>query len=280
MDLFQVLASTDDTGPRAVIAAQTRAKSIYERFVGNDVAKLAFIADDLRKMATEVADEYGHDNVDELYGAAIVALAGGHPADCECGFCANKGSFGQKDEEEEDEEKTAKTASTKTACDCPAHDGGECTCGPDCDCAECHGGKEASVKPYAYAAFDWERVAAEDDRSGDSYQHERVDLPTADASGLGDTGAVPTDKSKSGDQTGWNLEPIDVDSQRHPLEHQDAPDRAEYNSTDFDPSSPTRERVDADTAMQPEFTSAPNTETWSDAGTQASPVTSKWSLLP
>lgn len=277
MDLFQVLASTDDTGPRAVIAAQTRAKSIYERFVGNDVAKLAFIADDLRKMATDVADEYGHDNVDELYGAAIVALAGGHPAGCECAFCENKGSFGNKDEEE-DEEKTAKTASTKTACDCPAHDGGECNCGDDCDCAECHGGKkEASVKPYAYAGFDWEHVAAEDDRSGDSYQHERVDLPSSET-GLGEP-SPKIDKGKSGDQTGWNLEPIDVDSQKHPLTHQDAPQRAEYNSTDFDPSSPTRERVDADKAMQPEFTTAPNTETWSDAGTQASPVTSKWHLL-
>lgn len=272
MGLFEVLASSEDTGSRAVIAAQTRAKSVFERYVGNDAAKLAFIADDLRKMATDVAYEYGHDNVDELYGAAIVALAGGHPADCTCAFCENKGSFGKKDEDG-DEEKTAKTASTKTACD------------PDCDMDHEHDHdededkKEASVQPYAYQGFDWEKVAAEDDRSGDSYQHERESLPESDGTGLGDTGAVPTDRSKSGDQTGWNLEPIDVDSQRHQLEHQDAPQRAEYNNEDFDPSNPVRERVDADKPMQPEFTSGPDTQTWSDAGTQASPVTSKWSLL-
>lgn len=279
MGLFEVLASTEDSGSRAVIAAQTRAKSVFERFVSGDESKLAYIADDLKRMAAEVADEYGYDDPEKLYLAATVALGGGHPAGCDCGFCQNKGKgFGGDAEEEEDEEKTAKTASTKTACDCPAHDGGECNCGDDCDCAECHGGKEASVKPYVYQDFDWEKVAAEADYS-DSYQGERESLPTSDGTGLGDTGAVPTDRSKSGDQTGWNLEPIDVDSQKHQLEHQDAPQRAEYNNEDFDPSNPVRERVDADKAMQPEFTKAPNTETWSDAGTQASPVTSKWSLL-
>jgi hypothetical protein len=270
MGLFEVLASSNDSGPRAVIAAQTRAKSVFERYVGNDVDKLAFIADDLRKMAAEVAEEYGYDNAEKLFVAAGLALAGGHPAGCECGFCKNKGAFGKDDEEDEGMEKEA---AVKTACDCA---NGE-HCG-DCEC--CDGEmKEASVKPYAYAGFDWEHVAAEDDRSGDSYQHERESLPTSDGTGLGDTGAVPTDKSKSGDQTGWNLEPIDVDSQRHQLEHQDAPDRAEYNNEDFDPSSPVRERVDADTPMQPEYTTGPDTQTWSDASTQASPVTSKWSLL-
>lgn len=275
MGLFEVLASSEDTGSRAVIAAQTRAKSVFERFVSGDEAKLAFIADDLKKMAAEVADEYGYDDPEKLYLAATVALGGGHAADCTCGFCENKGSLGKEDEDEGME----KEASHKTACDCPAHDGGECNCGDDCDCSECHGGKEASVKPYVYQAFDWERVAAEDDRSGDSYQHERESLPESDGTGLGDTGAVPTDRSKSGDQTGWNLEPIDVGSQKHQLEKQDAPQRAEYNNEDFDPGNPVRERVDADKAMQPEFTNGPDTQTWSDSSTQAAPVTSKWSLL-
>lgn len=281
--LFEVIASTDESGPRAVIAAQTRAKSVFGRYVGDDESRIDYISDDLKKMAAEVAEEYGYDDAERLYLAATVALGGGHAADCTCGFCENKGSFGTKDEEEEDEKKEA---SHKTACDCPAHDGGECNCGDDCDCAACHKGKESSFKPRTASVnprpvqeFDWEKVAAEDDRSGDSYQHERESLPSSDGTGLGDTGAVPTDKSKSGNETGWNLKPIDVDSQKHQLKHQDAPERADYNSADFDPSSPVRERVDADTAMQPEFTTGPNTETWSDAGTQASPVTSKWTLL-
>ena len=282
--LFEVLASTDDNGPRAVIAAQTRAKSIFERFVAGDESKLAYIADDLKKMAAEVADEYGYDDPEKLYLAATIALGGGHASDCTCGFCENKGK-GFGDKEEDADEGMEKEASTKTACDCPAHDGGDCTCDGDCGCSECSGGdskKEASVRPYSYQAFNWEKVAAEADYT-DSYQGERESLPTSDGTGLGDTGAVPTDRSKSGDQTGWNLEPIDVDSQKHQLEHQDAPQRAEYNNEDFDPSNPVRERVDADKAMQPEFTKAPNTETWSgdkgDSLGQQAPVTSKWHLL-
>lgn len=274
--LFEVIASTDDpAGPRAVIAAQTRAKAVFERYVGNDVAKLAFIADDLRKMATEVADEYGHDNVDELYGAAIVALAGGHPADCTCGFCKNKGNLpGMSKDDEEAEEDMDKESSVKTAC--------------SEDCEEDHDHdrdedederKNASVTPRPVQEFDWERVAGGvEDRSGDSYQHERVELPSSET-GLGSEGSPKIDKAKSGDQTGWNLEPIDVGSKRHQLEHQDATDAAEYNNADFDPSNPVRERIDADSPLQPEHNVADNTKTWSDVGTQAQPVTSKWKLL-
>ena len=274
--LFEVIASADDPADtRAVIAAQTRAKTQFDRFLseGDRESKLAFADDDIKKLAAEVAEEYGVEDAERLYLAATVALGGGHPAGCTCGFCENKGKLPGASDEGDEEEAETKESSVKTACE------------PGCEMDHEHDydeddKKEASVKPYAYSGFDWEHVAAgAEDRSGDSYQHERETLPESDGTGLGDTGAVPTDRSKSGDQTGWNLEPIDVDSQRHQLEHQDAEDRAEYNAADFDPSNPVRERVDAGTPMQPEYTNGPDTQTWSDKSTQQAPVTSKWKLL-
>ena len=52
--LFEVIASTEDpAAPRAVIAAQTRAKTTFDRYLsqGNREARLAQIDDDIRKMA-------------------------------------------------------------------------------------------------------------------------------------------------------------------------------------------------------------------------------------
>lgn len=271
--LFEVIASADDPAEtRAVIAAQTRAKTVFDRYLseGDRETKLAFVADDIRKLAADVAEEYGVEDAERLYLAATVALGGGHPADCTCGFCENKGSFGKDDDGDEDD--MEKESSVKTACE-PG-----CTEDHEHDFEDEK--KEASVTPYKLAAFDWEHIAAgSEDRSGDSYQGEREELPTSDGTGLGDTGAVPTDLSSSGDQTGWNLEPIDVHSEKHQLTHQDATDRAEYNDSDFDPSNPVRERVDAEAPMQPEYTNGPDTQTWSDKSTQAAPVTSKWKLL-
>jgi len=111
----------------------------------------------------------------------------------------------------------------------------------------------------------------------DNYQHERQDLPKSDGTGLGDTGAVPTDKASAGDVAGNSLEPIDVKSEKNKLDHQDAGDRAEYNDSDFDPKNGIRERIDPSKPLQPEYTTADNTDTWSsgegNSAGQADPVT-------
>jgi len=274
-------------GTRAVIAAQTRVRERFEKFLagsqGSDeefASKLALIDDEVRKIALDVCNEYGFVDSEKVYLASTVALGGGHAADCTCGFCENKGKLpGAKDDDgddDEDDKKEAKTASVKTACDCPA-----CKRGESERCEHLDEKEASVVAPREIPEFPWEHVAADTDE-GDGYASERVDLPKADADGLGDTGAVPTDRSKSGDHTGWDLPPIEVPSNKHQKEEQSAEDRAEYNSEDFDPSNPIRDRVDADAPIQPEFNVAPNTETWSDVGTQAAPVTSKvakWSVV-
>lgn len=114
----------------------------------------------------------------------------------------------------------------------------------------------------------------------DSYQHKREDLPKAtggDSESVDNGPSPKIDKDKAGDVAGTFQEAIDVGSQRHPLTVQNASDHAEYNDADFDPDSPTRERVDASKPMQPEFWAAPNTNTWSgdkgDSLGQQDPVT-------
>lgn len=115
MSIFEVLASEDAatqerlSGTRAVIAAQTRAKDAFGTFVANAQdeternARIALVATDLDAILADVANEYGYENVESLRNAATVALGGGHPADCTCGFCENKGSFGKDEDEKEDE---------------------------------------------------------------------------------------------------------------------------------------------------------------------------------
>jgi hypothetical protein len=119
-----------------------------------------------------------------------------------------------------------------------------------------------------------------DVETGDSYQSETVSLPTADESGLGSEGSPKIDKGKSGDHTGWSLDPIDVKSERHRLEKQDVATKADYNNPDFDPSSPVRERQDATKATDPQ-NSGP-TKSWTGTEGQAEPVTSKlrkWTVV-
>lgn len=118
------------------------------------------------------------------------------------------------------------------------------------------------------------QVVAVDVEEGDSYLKERVSLPSSET-GVGDP-SPKIDKGNSGDETGWDLPEIPElsNSKRHQQEFQDAPSSAEYNDPDFDPSSPVRERVDADKAMQPELWAADNTKTWSGTEGQADPVTS------
>ena len=266
------------SGTRAVIAAQTRVKERFEKFLASSEddleAKLSLIDDEVRKIALDVCNEYTYADSEKVYLAATAVLGGGHAADCSCGFCENKGKLpGASDDDDGDkDEDDSKESSVKVACS------GDCE---GCDDEHCSAKKESAVSPRFIPEFPWEHVAA-DTETGDSYSQESVDLPTADASGLADVGSPKIDKSKSGDHTGWDLPDIEVPSNRNQKEEQSAPERADYNSEDFDPSNPVRERVDADSPMQPEFNVAPNTETWTGTESQAAPVTSsvaKWSIV-
>lgn len=289
VSLFSVLASQDAAEQeriargRATIAVQTRAKQRFETFVSKATtpeereARIEVIASDLDKIAEEVIAEHGFLTLDEARAAGREALGGGHPAGCTCGFCKNKGNLpgAEKDDDgdEDDEPMEDKESSIKTACDDCEDCKEECTGHEDMKTSKIDI-KQASASA---AEFPWEHVAA-DVETGDTYAQERVDVAT------GPDASPKIDKGKSGDETGWNLKPIEVPSERHPAEQQSATDRADYNSEDFDPSSPVRDRVDADAPMQPEHNVADKTETWTGTEGQASPVTSavlsKWTVLP
>ena len=323
MDTFEVLASEDAaeqerlSGTRAVIAAQTRAKEQFGAFVAKAAtdeerdARIALISSDLEAMLSDVASEYSYSDTDRLSKAATVALGAGHPADCTCGFCENKGSFG-KDEKEKDadgdydgdedddmdkessvkeankyiEERDGKWVVTQkgTGKVLSTHDSKE-----DAEASframEMHKHEGAlDIPPRVLPEFPWDsfQPIAADVETGDSYQSERVDLGES-KDGVSDVGSPKIDKSKSGDETGWDLKPIDVNSERHQLEHQDATDRADYTAGDFDPQNSVTDRIDADKPLQPEHNVGDSTETWTGTEGLASPVTSavvaKWSVL-
>jgi hypothetical protein len=203
--LFEVLAADDDHSrtveTRAVIAAQTRAKARFGAFVEKAAtltereARIELVSAELDAVLGDVAEEYGYDNTELLRNAATVALGGGHPSGCSCGFCANKGNLpgskkdddgdsddksddkddkkdDDKDDDDDDDkgdkkpwESSVKTAATKESCDCAAHDGGKCTCGDDCKCSTCKKSKVQSavqIRQTAASAapYDWDRVAS------------------------------------------------------------------------------------------------------------------------
>jgi len=295
MSVFEVLAKTDDTADRnaarAAIAAQERARARFGRFVANASgegeaeSRRALVDDEIRAIAQAAADEYDGD-AETAYLAATAVLGGGHASDCSCGFCANKGKLpgakkdddkddsdkdDSKDEDDKDDDsgKPWEKDSAKTACE-------GCGCGSEkCSCTKADPCGKDGCK-YAKKEARWAVVSAAPE-TGDSYQSETVSLPTADDSGLGSEGSPKIDKGKSGDNAGWSLEPIDVGSKRHQLENQDASARADYNSDDFDPSSPVRDRVDADSPIggRSELESADGTKTWTGTGGQADPVTTE-----
>ena len=163
-------------------------------------------------------------------------------------------------------------------CDCEGCNGGN-----HCESQECieskHSGNPGN--PASNGSSDKESKTAADVETGDTYAQERVDLPSS-KDGLGDTGAVPTDKSKSGDNLGWDLKPIDVPSERNPVEKQQIHETPEY-SADLPGVSDTGKRIDAESPLQPEHNVADNTDTWTGTERQADPVTSavlaKWSVL-
>lgn len=119
-------------------------------------------------------------------------------------------------------------------------------------------------------------VTASEVETGDSYQGERMKMPSADETGLGSEGSpkIDTERVPAG-----GLDAVDVDSKRNELTHQSVEDTANYDSKDFDPESPVRTRVDADKAMQPEYTKGPKTQTWTGTEGQADAVTSKYRIV-
>jgi hypothetical protein len=297
--LFEVLAGVDAeeqerlTGTRAAIAAQTRAKARFDSFLGkangtaDREARLALIDSNLRDLCNEVANEYGceatistivgnspREDVSVCYLAATAVLGAGHASDCTCGFCENKGNAPWMDNYD-DEEGEEKEASVKTACEHCGCDEEDCSCSEEnpCGAKGCKFSKEAKLAR-------WQVVAdGAQPETGDHYQGERVDLPSSE-DGLGEP-SPKIDKGNSGDVAGWSTSDIDVNSVRNRLDKQDVSDEAEYNATDFDPSSPLRERQDADKSVSPPDTD--RTKTWTGTENQADPVTSsalaKWQVV-
>jgi len=283
VNVFQVLATEDAeeqerlTGNRAVIAAQTRVKAQFGKYVANArgneedfQGRIAMLDDRIRAIATEACEDYGFEDTDKVYLAATFALGGGHKSDCSCGFCENMGKGfgpfddespvdsdkGDEDAEREDEDDFEKAARVACACGCGGKCAGKCECGDgDCSCST----KESSVKTAEFET---------------GYQSETVNLPSADASGLG--GPSPKiDKGTAGGQSA-----IDVGSVRNKLDVQDLTENGNFDYTDaaVDPTSPLRKTIDADKPLQPEFNVAPNTKTFGDQKNQADPVTSSVKL--
>lgn len=303
MGIFEVLASEEQASveSRAVIAAQTRVKEQFGSFVakasdqGETDSRVAFLSTNIREVVAEVADEYGYDDADKLEKAATVALGGGHASDCSCGFCENKGKLpGEKSEDEDgndpDAELKAKTAGgTCAECHHPMDkhhaDGTSGENGKGCELCDCtrglvkddtggaglRGARTASVAPYEYPEYNWEKVAAEVE-DGDTFSQERVDLPSSET-GVG--GPSPKiDKSDSGSNEGWTTEPIEVPSTQHPTERQDILAETPDYAADLPGVSETGKSISADTPLQPEFNTADHTDTWTGTESQADPVTS------
>ncbi len=238
-NVFEVLAATGEderiAQTRGIIAAQSRAKARFASFLdkaADETEKLAryeLVESDIRKMAAEVAAEYGGDE-EQLFLAATAVIGGPHKDDCGCGFCLNKGSFGKDKDESEDESEETEELDDKEA------------------------------------------KTAADVEDGDSYTQERQDVAT------GPEGSPDIDKSKVPDS---GLKAIDVPSEHHPAEQQKMDQKVKYDSKDFDPDSPTRDRIDADKALQSEHNVADHTDTWTGTEGLADPVTSSanWSVL-
>lgn len=123
------------------------------------------------------------------------------------------------------------------------------------------------------------KLAAEPSETGDSYWSEKLDLGSFTSDdGISDVGSPKIDKGNSGTNEGWTLPKIDVPSERHPTEEQNILQPREWDKELPGPSD-TGKRIDADSPLQPEFTTAPNTDTWSGTEGQASPVTSKFQVV-
>lgn len=124
------------------------------------------------------------------------------------------------------------------------------------------------------------KLAAEGAPDKDTFWQDQIDLHSTDSKdGVSEVGSPKIDKGPSGDNDGWTIPKIDVPSELHPTEEQNILKPTEFDAELPGPSN-TGTRIDADTPLQPEFTTADGTDTWSGTEGQASPVTSavlsKW----
>lgn len=115
---------------------------------------------------------------------------------------------------------------------------------------------------------------------------ETVELPNKErdtfATGLGDKASPKIDKSKSGDETGWDLEPIDTQmgGSPHPSVEQDVGTPAKYDKKDFldqtDAVAKQETLPTADDSGQSTDRNIkqPATDTWSGMDGQTDPITS------
>lgn len=123
------------------------------------------------------------------------------------------------------------------------------------------------------------QLFAADAETGDNYQQDRQDLKTQSPEGYYTEPSPKLNPGKAGDENSNALSPIDVGSVRNQLDNQTA---TEFNypwNGDIGDPSPVRDRVDADTPMQPEFNVGDKTMTFPNKG-QADPVTSKTAAEP
>lgn len=188
----------------------------------------------------------------------------------------------EREEARKEEEENKKDSSRRIAsfcdCDCEGCKDG----GGHCESQKCIESKRTEASPLKH-----DDKTAADVETGDTFDQETVDLPTAGVEGLSEVGSPKIDKgSVPGDMAGneGGLKPIDVPSKQHPVEVQDlGSDTPDYYS-ELPGVTETGKSVDADSPMQPEFNTADNTETWTgdkgDSLGQANPVTSKWIVLP
>lgn len=174
--IFEHLASEDAaehervSGTRAVIAAQTRVRDRFTSFLKRASSReefeqrLALIDNEVRQIVIEACNEHVYVDSERVYLAATAVLGAGHPADCTCGFCENKGKLpGSKkdedsddmsdDEGEKDDEK--KESSIKLACP-------DCTEDEECDMCRSKKSSSVDIRQASASAteFPWDHVAS------------------------------------------------------------------------------------------------------------------------
>lgn len=233
--------------------------------------------------------------------------AGGHADGCDCGFCANKGSFGKSDDdgEEPDDEVTAKTAAEFPDVTCPE-------CGTrdvghqfnrieshEATCNNC--GHRFDVPKHDLKSAKWHILAEQklpgwNERQksqrgavggefGGEYDKETLDLG-ASKDAVGDQGAVKTDHKRVPED---GLKPVPIDSKEHPHEDQSVEQRwnREYTGPYTDSGEPDTSKkehtfIDADAPIG--NTEAIPTKTFQGDSWSTNPVTnvalSKWHVVP
>ena len=256
--MFEVIANTMNEeadlneGNRARIAATKRLERRFARYLSKASSpseleqRIAMIDKDAREIVVDACSEHRYAKVDSLYMEILANLR--KQANGSCVECQGDNDTDQ------------------------------------CVCSSCQEKPEIREK---YLDKESSFRTAADPAMGDTYTQKRVKLPTGDETALGTKGSPEINKDKVPD---GGLDTIAVPSVRHPSEQQNVTDTPDYDDLRHDgpkvadPTGGPREQVNAEKPMQPEFTPGPNTDTWSDKGTQTKPVTTssveaKWDVV-